>query len=205
MTGHPPIRVLLAEDQGLVLGALSALLRLESDLDIVGCAANGLEALRLLESKPADIVVTDIEMPEMSGLELARVIRERHSGTRVMVVTTFARSGYLKRAMDAGVRGYLLKDSPASELADAVRRVYRGETLVAPELLTEAWTSVDPLSERERQVLKLAAEGQTSDAIAASLHLSPGTVRNYLSEASSKLGASNRIEAARIARQNGWL
>ncbi len=205
MSDPLPIRVLLAEDQGLVLGALSALLRLEADLDIVGCAVNGLEALKLLEEAPVDIVVTDIEMPEMSGLELARAIRERHPDTRVMVVTTFARSGYLKRAMDAGVKGYLLKDSPASELADAVRRVYRGETLVAPELLTEAWRSVDPLTERERQVLKLAAEGQTSDAIAASLHLSAGTVRNYLSEASSKLGASNRIEAARIARQNGWL
>ena len=142
----------------------------------------------------------------MTGLELAAVVQRNHPKTRVVIVTTFARAGYLKRALDAGVRGYLLKDAPASELAAAIRSVHAGGKAIAPELATEAWGGGDdPLTDRERQVLRLAADGKSSAEIAGLVHLSEGTVRNYLSEAIGKLGAANRIDAARIARQRGWL
>ena len=150
-----------------------------------------------------DIVLTDIEMPRVTGLELAARLVER--GVRVIILTTFARPGYLRRALDAGVRGYLLKDAPAEELARAVRTVQGGGRAISPELAAEAWYEADPLTDRERQVLRLAGDGASGAAIAAELDLSEGTVRNYLSEAISKLGASNRVEAARIARQRGWL
>jgi two-component system response regulator DesR len=150
-------------------------------------------------------LITDIEMPEMTGLELAADVRSRGLATRVIVLTTFARAGYLRRAMDAGARGYVLKDRPAKELADAVRRVHKGLRVVDPELAAEAWGEPDPLSDRERQVLRLAGDGAATADIATKLRLSEGTVRNYLSEAISKLGAANRIEAARIARSRGWL
>ncbi|HEY6348703.1 MAG TPA: response regulator transcription factor [Candidatus Angelobacter sp.] len=199
------IRVVIAEDQSMVLGALAALLETENDLEVVGQAHDGKEALKLvLECKP-DLLLTDIEMPEMSGLEVAAELKQRGSPSRIIILTTFARPGYLRRAMQAGASGYLLKDSPAAALADAVRRVHAGGRVVAPDLAVEAWSEDDPLSDRERQVLRLAAEGATSVDIAARLHLSEGTVRNYLSEAISKLGATNRIEAARIARMKGWL
>ena len=199
------IRVVIAEDQSMVLGALAALLETESDITVVGQARNGKEALQLtLQNKP-DVLLTDIEMPELTGLEVAAALKERGSATRVIILTTFARPGYFRRAMQAGAAGYLLKDAPATALADAVRRVRAGQRAVDPELATEAWTEEDPLSDRERQVLRLAAEGSTSGDIAARLHLSEGTVRNYLSEAISKLGAGNRVEAARIARAKGWL
>lgn len=205
------IRVLLAEDQSMVLGALAALLDLEPDIEVVAQAANGREALRLAEEARPDIVLTDIEMPEMSGLELAAELARRQGKDpdrppcRVVIVTTFARAGYLRRALDAGAAGYLLKDSPAEELADAVRRVHRGLRAVDPDLAAEAWSEPDPLTDRERQALRLAGEGLSNAAIAAQLHLSEGTVRNYLSEAAGKLGAANRTEAARTARQKGWL
>jgi two-component system response regulator DesR len=200
------MRVLLAEDQAMVLGALSALLDLEADIEVVGRARDGAEALALaLELRP-DVVVTDVEMPGMSGLELAQALRERlGGGVRVVILTTFARPGYLRRALDAGASGYLLKESPAEELAKALRRVHAGGRAVDAELAAEAWGDPDPLSERERQVLRRAGEGQTGPEIARALHLSEGTVRNYLSEAISKLGAGNRVEAARIARAKGWL
>jgi two-component system response regulator DesR len=199
------IRVVIAEDQSMVLGALAALLETENDIQVVGQARDGKEALQLtLQHKP-DLLLTDIEMPEMSGLELAAELKQRGSSTRIIILTTFARPGYLRRAMQAGALGYLLKDSPAATLADAVRRVHSGCRVIDPELAVEAWSEDDPLSDRERQVLRLAAEGATSGDIAAKLHLSEGTVRNYLSEAISKLGATNRIEAARIARMKGWL
>lgn len=200
-----PIRVLLAEDQSMVLGALAALLALEEDLEVVGRARDGREALRLVEETRPDVVLTDIEMPEMTGLELAAELARREDPARVVIVTTFARSGYLRRALDAGAAGYLLKDSPAEELAEAVRRVHRGLRAVDPELAAAAWGEPDPLTDRERQALRLAGEGLTTAAIADRLHLSEGTVRNYLSEAAGKLGAANRVEAARIARQKGWL
>src|SRR5690606_4898103 len=199
------IRIAIAEDQALVLGALSALLELEHDMNVVCQAKTGAEALAALGSLGADVLLTDIEMPGMSGLELAAAVRREHPAVRVIIVTTFGRAGYLRRALDAGVSGYLLKDAPASELANAIRLVHAGGRAVAPELAVAAWGEEDPWSERERQVLKLAGEGRSGAEIAAALHLSEGTVRNYLSEAIGKLGAANRIDAARIARRKGWL
>ncbi|MGH8854500.1 MAG: response regulator transcription factor [Telluria sp.] len=200
------IRILLAEDQNLVLGAMAALLRLEPDFDVVGAATNGKEALALCETLLPDIVLTDIEMPLMTGLELAAQLKERRLPPRVIVVTTFARSGYLRRALEAGVRGYLLKDAPVDALAAAIRAVHGGGRAIAPELAMESWSAGgDPLTERERQVLRLAGEGRSSGDIARQVHLSEGTVRNYLSEAISKLNAANRVEAYRMARDAGWL
>jgi two-component system response regulator DesR len=199
------IRVVIAEDQGMVLGALAALLEIEHDISVVGQAHDGREALKLtLQHKP-DLLLTDIEMPEMTGLEVAAELKRQSAAARVIILTTFARAGYLRRAMEAGAAGYLLNDSPAAAMADAFRRVHSGLRVIDPELATEAWTEADPLSDRERQVLRQAAEGATSAEIAATLRLSEGTVRNYLSEVMSKLGAQNRVEAARIARMKGWL
>jgi two-component system response regulator DesR len=199
------IRVVIAEDQSMVLGALAALLQSEGDIEVVGQAHNGLEALKMVRQHKPDLLLTDIEMPEISGLELAAELKHQGLPVRVIILTTFARAGYLRRALDSGASGYLLKDSPASELAAAVRRVHAGMRVVAPDLAAEAWGETDPLTDRERQILRLASEGLSSADIAAKFHLSDGTVRNYLSEAISKLGASNRVEAARIARQKGWL
>ncbi len=196
------IRVVIAEDQAMVLGALAALLEIEGDIEVIGRAQNGEEALALCQREKPDVLLTDIEMPRMTGLELAAALRRT---TRIIILTTFARSGYLRRALDAGASGYLLKDSPAEQLANAVRRVAQGGRVIDPELAAEAWTEADPLTDRERQVLRMAGEGETSAAIASALNLSEGTVRNYLSEAISKLGAGNRVEAARIARDKGWL
>ena len=199
------IKVLIAEDQSLILGALAALLDMEDDIEIVARATNGKDALRLaLETKP-DVVVTDIEMPGMTGLEFAAALKDKEQPARIIIVTTFARPGYLRRALSVGVRGYLLKDAPSDQLAEAIRNVHRGGKAIAPELAAEAWDTEDPLNDRERQVLRLAGEGLSSSDIAKQLFLSEGTVRNYLSEAIGKLGAANRIEAARIARQKGWL
>jgi len=204
------IRVLLAEDQAMVRGALSALLKLESDLDVIGTAADGEEAWALIERSIAagngpDVVVTDIEMPRLTGLELAQRIRDRGVDCKVIILTTFARPGFLRRALDAGVGGYLLKDAPADQLAEALRKVHRGGRAIDPQLALEAWSGDDPLNDRERQVLRLAGEGMSAGDIAEQLHLSQGTVRNYLSEAIGKLGVGNRIEAYRLARQKGWL
>jgi two-component system, NarL family, response regulator DesR len=199
------IRVIIAEDQGMVLGALAALLEIEGDISVVGRARNGKDALHEVLTQKPDVFITDIEMPEMTGLDVAAELKRRRTGTRVIILTTFARAGYLRRALDAGASGYLLKDMRAEELADAVRRVQQGLRVIDPELATEAWGEPDPLTDRERQVLRLAGEGSASGDIATSLNLSEGTVRNYLSEAISKLGASNRVEAARIARTKGWL
>jgi len=199
------IRVVIAEDQGMVLGALAALLEIEGDIGVVGRARNGKEALATVLAQKPEVFITDIEMPEMTGLEVAAELKRRRIGTRVIIVTTFARAGYLRRALEAGASGYLLKDARAEELADAVRRVHQGLRVIDPELAAEAWAEPDPLTDRERQVLRLAGEGMASGDIAGELGLSDGTVRNYLSEAISKLGASNRVEAARIARTKGWL
>ena len=199
------IRILIAEDQRMVLGALAALLAIEADIRVIGQALDGRAALEMVLKHKPDVLLTDIEMPEMSGLELAAEMKQRKLATRVIILTTFARPGYLRRALDAGAAGYLLKDAPAANLAEAVRKVHAGGRAVDPELAAEAWSEEDPLSDRERQVLRLAAEGSTSAEIGLALHLSEGTVRNYLSEAMSKLGAGNRVEAARIARMKGWL
>jgi two-component system response regulator DesR len=199
------IRVVIAEDQAMVRGALAALLAIEGDIEIAGQAQNGREALDLVAKLAPDIVLTDIEMPELTGLELAAELKRRRLPVRVVILTTFARAGYLRRALDAGVSGYLLKDAPAATLANAIRRIRSGVRVIDPELAAEAWTEADPLTDRERQVLRYAGEGAGGAEIAERLRLSEGTVRNYLSEAISKLGASNRTEAARIARQKGWL
>lgn len=199
------IRVVIAEDQELVLGALAALLDLEDDIEVVATAVDGRAALAKIQEHRPDVVLTDIEMPEMTGLELLQEVKQQGLSCKVVIVTTFGRSGYLRRALEGGASGYLLKDTPADELAEAVRRVHQGLRAIAPELAAQAWGEPDPLTDRERQVLRLAGEGLSNAKIAQELHLSDGTVRNYLSEAIGKLGATNRTEAARLARKQGWL
>jgi len=189
----------------MVLGALAALLETERDIAVVGRATSGDEALEIVAAEHPDVLITDIEMPGLGGIELAEHVTKHFSSTRVLILTTFARAGYLRRALEAGARGYLLKDSKSDELANAVRRVHSGLRAVAPDLARDAWIERDPLSARERQVLKLASTGATGPAIAGALGLSEGTVRNYLSDAIAKLGAKNRVEAARIAEDRGWL
>lgn len=200
------IRVLLAEDQAMVRGALAALLGLEEDIEVLASCADGTQAWSEAQRLRPDVIVADIEMPGLTGLELAQRVREQSLPSRVVIVTTFARTGYLRRALEAGVAGYVLKDAPAEQLAEAVRRVHAGGRVIDPQLAVEAWSEeADPLSERERQVLRLAGEGRSSADIATELNLSLGTVRNYLSDAIGKLHASNRVEAYRLARQKGWL
>lgn len=199
------IRIVLAEDQAMVRGALSALLGLEPDIEVLGSAADGESAWRMLQQLQPDILVTDIEMPGLSGLELAQRITRQGLPIKVVIVTTFARSGFLRRALDAGVCGYLLKDAPAERLADALRQVQHGGRAIDPQLALDAWSQADPLNDRERQVLRLSGDGRSASEIATQLGLSHGTVRNYLSECIGKLGVANRIEAYRLARQKGWL
>jgi len=197
------IRVVIAEDQRMVLGALAALLSLENDIDVVAQASDGTAALAMVREHQPDVLITDVEMPGTSGLEVAAALQGK---TRVIVLTNFARAAYLRRALEAGVSGYVLKAQPADELADAVRRVHRGLRVIDPQLAAESWSAdVDPLTARQREILQLATEGASTANIAARLGISAGTVRNYLSEAILKLGAANRIDAARIARGKGWL
>ena len=199
------LRIVLAEDQTLLRDALSTLLNLESDLEVVATAADGREAHRLVQQHKPDILVTDIEMPDMTGLELADLVRRGDSATRVLIVTTFDRPGYLRRAMEADVMGFVLKDGPSDELAQAVRRIAAGERVIAPELAARAWGESDPLTDAERRLLRLAEAGLDSPAMSEASGLARGTVRNYLHSAISKLGAGNRVEAARLAREKGWL
>lgn len=199
------IGVVLAEDQGMVLGAFTRLLDLQPDMSVLASVTSGESALQAVAEHTPDILVCDIEMPGMSGLDVAEELLRRDSATRVLIVTTFARSGYLRRAMDAGVRGYVLKDSPIDELADALRRVHAGERVVAPDLAVAAWDQPNPLSRREGELLRHVTGGASNAEIAQALHLTDGTVRNYLSSAIAKLGARNRTDAARTARDRGWL
>ena len=200
------IRVLLAEDQLMVRGALAALLSLEKDMEVVAEAARGDEVVPIaLQARP-DVALVDIEMPGGGGLAAAKAFRERLPSCRIVILTTFGRSGYLRRAMESGAAGFLLKDAKASELATAIRRVMAGERVVDPELALAALSEGDnPLTSREREVLAAALDGASIAEIAARLYLSEGTVRNHLSVAMQKLGARNRMEAARIAEQKGWL
>lgn len=199
------IRVMIAEDQAMVLGALAALLDLEHDIDVVGTASHGDIAWREVQRLLPDVLVTDIEMPGLSGLELAQRVQRHALPVKMVIVTTFARPGFLRRALDAGVNGYLLKDAPAEQLAEALRQVHRGGRAIDPQLALQMWDEADPLNDRERRVLRLAGDGMSTGDIATHLQLSSGTVRNYLSEAIGKLGVANRIEAYRLARQRGWL
>jgi two-component system response regulator DesR len=200
------VRVLLAEDQAMVRGALSALLALEEDIEIVAEVARGDEVVpAALDSLP-DVALLDIEMPGGDGLSAAAALKERLPSCRVVILTTFGRAGYLRRAMESGALGFLLKDAPASDLAAAIRRVVSGERVVDPGLAAAALSEGEsPLTEREREVLATSANGATIEDIAAKLYLSEGTVRNYLSTAIKKLGARNRVEAARRAERKGWL
>ena len=200
------VRVLLAEDQAMVRGALSALLSLEEDIEIVAEAARGDEVLPAALAARPDVALLDIEMPGGDGLAAAAALRERLPSCRAIILTTFGRTGYLKRAMESGAMGFLLKDAPAAELAAAIRRVMAGERVVDPALGASALRERgSPLTDRERDVLAASADGATIADVAAKLYLSEGTVRNYLSTAIQKLGARNRVEAARLAERKGWL
>ncbi|AZS46484.1 Transcriptional regulatory protein DesR [Microbacterium oxydans] len=200
------IRLLIADDQALVRGALGALLELEPDLTVVGMAADGAEAVRIAEELRPDVCLMDIQMPGMDGVEATRRIRQVSAGTRVLVVTTFARPGYLRSALDAGASGFIVKDTPAEELAEAVRRVRSGLRVLDPVLAADSlFDGANPLSDREREVLRLAADGRSAAAIASEVFLSAGTVRNHLSAAIGKTGAANRAQAVRIAQDKGWI
>ncbi|MGG0185005.1 response regulator transcription factor [Bacillus rhizoplanae] len=199
------IRIIIAEDQRMLRGALGALLDLEDDIEVVGQAENGEEALRLIEKLQPDVSIMDIEMPIQSGLDVAETLRKQQSQCRVMMLTTFARPGYFERAMKANVHGYLLKDSPSEDLAAAIRNVMNGKREISPELMFGLWQEQNPLTDREREVLLLAKEGKTANEIAKTLYLSSGTVRNYISDVLTKLNAKNRIEAITIAEEKGWI
>jgi two-component system response regulator DesR len=206
MTEGAPIRILLAEDQGMVRGALAALLGLEPDLTVVAQVSSGDEVLAAARRSSPDIALLDIEMPGLDGLSAAAGLHAELPGCRVLILTTFGRPGYLRRAMDAGASGFLVKDGPVEQLADAIRRVLHGERVIDPVLAVAALSAGNnPLSSRERDVLDAAADGSTATDIAHRLHLSEGTVRNYLSSAIQKTGARNRVEASKVATDNGWL
>jgi two-component system response regulator DesR len=200
------VRVLLAEDQAMVRGALVALLTLEEDIEIVAEASRGDEVVPAALDALPDIALLDIEMPGGDGLSAAALLREHLPSCRVLILTTFGRAGYLRRAMENGAVGFLLKDAPASELATAIRRAMAGERIVDPGLAVVALSEGEnPLTDREREVLAAAANGATIEDLARKLYLSEGTVRNYLSTAIKKLGVRNRVEAARRAERKGWL
>lgn len=200
------IRVLLAEDQGMVRGAIAALLRLEEDIEVVAEVSRGDEVLPAAHNCQPDVALLDIEMPGGDGLGAAKNLHEKLPTCRIVILTTFGRSGYLREAMTSGAVGFLLKDAPAAQLAVAIRRVIAGERVVDPELALTALSEGDnPLTQREREVLTASLRGASVADIAARLVVSEGTVRNHLSEAIQKMGAQNRIEAARLAEERGWL
>lgn len=198
------MKLLLAEDQAMVRTALASLLRLESDYQ-VDEAVDGAQAKALLEENHYDILLTDIEMPHMTGLELLQWAKQHQPHLLTVVITTFNRSGYVKRAIAEGVNGFLLKDAPIEVLVESLRNIQNGQQVISNELLLQALDDQDPLTDKERKALRLAGEGLSTAAIADALFIAEGTARNYLSEAMSKLHAHNRTEAARIAHQKGWL
>lgn len=206
MVNDKPIRLLLADDQAMVRGALGALLDLEDDLEVVGEAADGAEAVRAAAELRPDVCLIDIQMPGTDGLAATEQIVAANSATKVLIVTTFARPGYLRSALAAGASGFVVKDAPPEQLADAVRRVHQGLRVVDPALAeATVFEGTSPLTEREQQILRLSADGRSASAIAAEVFLSAGTVRNHLSSAIGKTGAENRAQAARIARDRGWI
>ncbi|NMO95120.1 response regulator transcription factor [Paenibacillus lemnae] len=196
------ISVVIAEDQRMLLGALASLLDLEEDMQVVGTAGNGEDAVKLVHLHQPDICIMDIEMPVKSGLEAAEELKGQ--GCKVMILTTFARPGYFERALKAGAHGYLLKDSPSEELATSIRSIMEGRRIYAPELVDEAYGEENPLTEREKEVLGLIADGKNTKEIASELYLTTGTVRNYISVILDKLGVSNRIEAITRFKEKGW-
>ena len=198
------MNILLAEDQAMIRTALASLLALEADFTVTE-AAEGKAALTLLKQQSFDLLLSDIEMPGMTGIELAQYVQQQKMATKVVIITTFGRAGYVKRAMNAGVGGFLLKDAPVEELVQAIHQVMAGKKVVDSELLLNSLGEQDPLSDKERQALRLAADGKSTSEIATALFIAEGAARNYLSEAINKLNAANRIDAARIARQKGWL
>ncbi|MFC0599698.1 response regulator [Streptomyces palmae] len=202
----PPIRLLLAEDQAMVREALAALLGLEPDIEVVAQVARGDEVVEAARAHRPDVALLDIEMPGLTGLDAAAALRRAGLPVRIVILTTFGRPGYLRRAMESGAEAFLVKDAPAAQLADAVRRVLRGERVIDPVLAAAALAEgANPLTEREREVLRASANGATNAELARVLHLSHGTVRNYLSTAIQKTAARNRAEAVLIARDKGWL
>lgn len=205
MTTPGNIRLFLVEDQTLVRDALGQLLSLQGDFSVVGSAANGVDAQNAIPASQPDLVLSDIEMPECDGLTLCRWLRDHHPKIATVILTTFNRSGYVQRALHSGARGFILKEVPVDTLAANLRAIHQGQRVYDTELLIAGLDQQDPLTERERQVLRLAEEGLTTSAIAKRLCLSEGTVRNYLSECMTKLYASSRSQAARLAREKGWL
>lgn len=196
------IRIVIAEDQRMMLGALGLLLNLEDDMEVVGKAKNGNEAISLVKNHQPDICIMDIEMPEKSGLEAAEELKD--ANCKVIILTTFARTGYFQRALKAGVKGYLLKDSPSEELASSIRLVVAGRRIYAPELMDDVYSEENPLTEREKAVLELVADGKNTKEIADQLSIKTGTVRNYISQILDKLEVKNRIEAITQSREKGW-
>ncbi|CAM3861352.1 MULTISPECIES: response regulator transcription factor [Paenibacillus] len=197
------IRIVIAEDQRLLLGALASLLDLEPDMQVVGTAGTGKEAVELVRIHKPDICIMDIEMPLMNGLEAAEAIKD--SGCKIMILTTFARPGYFERALKAGANAYLLKDTPSEELATSIRSIMAGRRIYASELVDEAYGGEEnPLTEREKEVLGLIADGKNTKEIASQLFITTGTVRNYISVILDKLGVSNRIEAITRFKEKGW-
>ncbi|OEH92097.1 response regulator transcription factor [Bacillus solimangrovi] len=196
------IRIVIAEDQQMLLGAFGSLLDLEEDMEVVGKASNGADAVSLVHKFQPDVCIMDIEMPGKTGLEAAEDLKE--FDCKVIILTTFARSGYFQRALKAGVNGYLLKDSPSEELASSIRAVMRGKRMYAPELMEDFYSSDNPLSKREREVLELVADGNDTKEIADKLSIKTGTVRNYISTILEKLEVKNRIEAITQSKERGW-
>jgi two-component system, NarL family, response regulator DesR len=200
------IRVLIAEDQAMVRGALASLLSLEDDIEVVAEVERGDEVLPTARARETDVALLDIEIPGLDGIAVAAELARELPRTRSLILTTFGRPGYLRRAIESGAAGFLLKDAPAEELADAIREVSTGGRVIDPGLAAAAIADgVSPLTERERDVLRAAIQNATAAQIAAAIHLSEGTVRNYLSAAIRKLGARNRAEAVRLAEEKGWL
>ncbi|WP_141433753.1 response regulator transcription factor [Bacillus sp. 03113] len=199
------IRILIAEDQRMLRGALSSLLDLEDDLEVIGQAGDGVEALALIQSLKPDICLMDIEMPLKSGLEVAEELNRMHSLCKIVILTTFARPGYFERAVKAGIYGYLLKDGSSDELAESIRNIMNGKREFAPELIFGSIKDENPLTEKEKEIIKLIGDGKTTKEIASILFLSSGTVRNYVSEILAKLDVKNRIEAISIVKEKGWL
>ncbi|MDU0155334.1 two-component system response regulator YvfU [Bacillus cabrialesii] len=199
------IRLLIAEDQRMLLGALGSLLDLEEDMTVIGQALNGEEALKAILKLEPDVCIMDIEMPVRSGLDVAEELMQKGCGSKVIILTTFARPGYFERAVKAGVHGYLLKDGEIDDLADAIRKCVKGKRVFSPELTFNMMRDENPLTVREQEILRLAALGKTTKDITLELYLSQGTVRNYISEIIQKLNAKNRTEAASIAEEKGWI